>query len=86
MVKHLENRNLFPLSLPGSAAEKEEGIIRQVDPSLKREERVLVRHYLRLAGMFLNPENAPKRIGTDSAARKEMLQVKEARPDLKKAA
>lgn len=83
MVKHPENRNLFPFAHPGSTAEKEEFLIRQVDPSLKREERVFVQHYLRLAGMLLNPENAPK---TDSAARKEMLQVKEARPDLKKAA
>lgn len=86
MVKDSENRNLFPSSLPGSAAEKEERLIRRVDPSLKREERIFVRHYLRLAGMLLNPENTPKRIGIDSTARKEMLQVKKARPGLKKAA
>jgi len=58
MVKLPQSKNPLSISLPGSAAEKEEQIIEQVDPSLRHEECGFVLHYLRLAGMLLSTDMA----------------------------
>jgi hypothetical protein len=86
MVKKAKAKNLVPFRLPGSVEEEEERMIREVDSSLKDDERVLVRHYLRLAGMLLNNADAQERRGAPSAPKKERPQAKETRPDRKKAA
>lgn len=60
MVTNPNSKNPLNSSLPGSAAEKEEQIIQQVDPSLRAEERAFVLHYLRLAAMLLgSPVRVP---------------------------
>lgn len=86
MVTHPNSKNPLSFPLPGSAAEKEEQIIRQVDPSLRPEERGFVLHYLRFADMLLSTHMARERAGIRIVPEKTKSTEEERRLPRKKAA
>lgn len=86
MVTHPDSKNPFSFPLPGSAAEKEEQMVQEVDPSLRAEERSFVLHYLRLAGMLLSTDMARERTGIRIVPEKTKSTEEERRLPRKKAA